>query len=336
MSGHRISQDEAPFFAWAVTLGRRLNSKELDMCAALVDEKTRLSAAKIPDRVEATRHILTKLLPRLVLWNEHPTIQPNHWVYSLANGKQVVESPTLTSKVLGFDVIGEESLVCMAYCWGHKDQVSHVGVGIMQLIPVVPPHPTGRDLLRAHSHELHELERDAFTDPDLKEDVIIRRLCILLCLKFSYARAIGNFQGFDYKRLNCNIPARTIYLDGLPLTGWEFRLSMVNLGVYKNGMLVEETYQCSCATFRGGDNTTFLWDDNLDGKEKWLHFISIDMIIANLPKGASGESGSSSRHHTRGSSSSTRKSQARPVASSSGTNSGSAVPGGSSSTNAHS
>jgi len=71
--------------------------------------------------------------------------------------------------VLGFDIEAEESLVAMAYCWGLKDQVAHVGISIMQLIPVIPPHKTGRELLIAHANEVRlYLQPFLFLSLDLK------------------------------------------------------------------------------------------------------------------------------------------------------------------------
>lgn len=125
----------------------------------------------------------------------------------------------------------------------------------------------------------------------MQEDVIIRRLCILLTLKRAYVRAIGQVVGFDYATIDCRVPQRTIFVRGARLTGWEFRLSMVNMGVYKSNIASsEEKYQCACAVYRGGEDTVFLFDDTLETEGRWLHFISVEAIISNLPRGAQGES----------------------------------------------
>lgn len=73
-------------------------------------------------------------------------------------------------------------------------------------------------------------------------------------------------------------------VDGKPLYGWEFRLFKANLGVVRHGFLLEETYQCSSALYRGGKTTKFVWEENANEMGSWLHFYNADAIIAGLPK----------------------------------------------------
>ena len=51
-------------------------------------------------------------------------------------------------------------------------------------------------------------------------EVVLRRLCILLCLKQAYIRAIGQPIGFDWSRLEFNIENDTARGDQLLLKGW--------------------------------------------------------------------------------------------------------------------
>jgi 4'-phosphopantetheinyl transferase len=54
----------------------------------------------------------------------------------------------------------------------------------------------------------------SFISPDQPDEVILRRLCALLTLKQAYIKAIGQPMGFDFSRLEFNIPAQTAHGDG--------------------------------------------------------------------------------------------------------------------------
>jgi 4'-phosphopantetheinyl transferase len=115
-----------------------------------------------------------------------------------------------------------------------------------------------------------------------RDDVILRRLCILLTIKTAYIKALGQPPGFDFSRIDCNIPEETIEVDGRSLTGWEFRLFKANLGVVRRGLLIEETYQCSVAVHRGGDETRFIWEEDEKNMANWVHFITTDTVLRSL------------------------------------------------------
>ena len=62
--------------------------------------------------------------------------------------------------------------------------------------------------------QLTPLEQ-SFIAPDLGEEVVMRRLCVLLALKQAYIKAIGQPMGFDWSRLEFNIPQKTASGDGV-------------------------------------------------------------------------------------------------------------------------
>jgi 4'-phosphopantetheinyl transferase len=131
--------------------------------------------------------------------------------------------------------------------------------------------------------QLTELEL-TFLSPNLGDEVVLRRLCILLALKSAYIKAIGQPIGFDWSRLEFNISEETCSGDGQPLTGWEFRLYKAHLGVQRRGILVEESYQCVTAHFRGTPDSKFVWQDNNKDLESWVQFINIDQMTNVIPK----------------------------------------------------
>jgi len=120
----------------------------------------------------------------------------------------------------------------------------------------------------------------SFLSPDLPDDVVLRRLYILWTVKESYTKALGQPFGFDFSRIECNIPEETINVDGQPLRGWEFRLFKANLGIVRKEQLVEEVYQCTCAIYRGGEKTRFVWTrEEKKETDKWLRFVRVDDLI---------------------------------------------------------
>lgn len=116
------------------------------------------------------------------------------------------------------------------------------------------------------------------------DEVVLRRLCIILSLKQAYIKAIGQPLGFDLSRLEFNIPEETARGDEHPLEGWEFRLFKSQLGVLRSGKIIEESYQCACAFFRGSRESKFIWHNSQKELEGWVQFINIDQMVKVIPK----------------------------------------------------
>ena len=169
----------------------------------------------------------------------------------------------------------------------HKVCVAHVFFLSLFLFHATRPRVSSRQhaltRLTSLSLQLTELEM-SFLSPSLGDEVVLRRLCILLALKSAYIKAIGQPIGFDWSRLEFNISEETCSGDGQPLTGWEFRLYKSHLGVQRRGILVEESYQCVTAHFRGTPDSKFVWQDNNKDLESWVQFINIDQMTNVIPK----------------------------------------------------
>lgn len=266
---------------WAVSIGRKISREEFATCLNLVDPKARVKAEKFANRNDAFRYVLSKLLPSVVLWREHPTVPPSQWCHNVTkNGKDYFGCADST-QVFGYDTARGDSLVTIAFAYGNKPQVINIGIDIMQLI--VPRGISARKFADSFAHKLTPNE-ELVLDGKLKDEVILRRLCILLTIKSAYIKALGQPAGFDYSRIDCNIPEESMMVDGKPLLGWEFRLFKANLGVVRHSLLLEETYQCSSALYRGGKTTKFVWEENVNEMKSWLHFVNAESIIAGLPK----------------------------------------------------
>jgi 4'-phosphopantetheinyl transferase len=225
--------------------------------------------------------------------------------------------------MIGYHLAWENSLIGMVMVQGKQREVVNIGLGIKQ-VAVEPRDvtvlqyveslshkvcmwhvffccpfsffcfhhheaaalfrsPPGPPLTRHSKPQLTSLEM-SFLTLDLGEEVVLRRLCILLALKAAYIKAIGQPIGFDWSRLEFNISEETCSGDGQPLTGWEFRLYKSHLGVQRRGILIEESYQCVTAHFRGTADSKFVWQDNNKDLESWVQFINIDQMTNVIPK----------------------------------------------------
>lgn len=132
--------------------------------------------------------------------------------------------------------------------------------------------------------------------PSNSDEVVLRRVSIVLTLKEAYNHAVGQPVGFDYSRLEFIVegshPSHGVtdvspYAlgDGIPLQGWEFRLFKAQLGVARQDQLSEESYQCVCAFFRGTrGESRFVWYNSEKELESWVQFINIDQMIKVIPK----------------------------------------------------
>ncbi|KAJ8456566.1 hypothetical protein ONZ45_g1223 [Pleurotus djamor] len=184
--------------------------------------------------------------------------------------------------MIGYHLATENSLCGMAMTQGIQRKVINIGLGMKQLL-VEPRGVSVQAYVESFSHKLTSLEMSMIT-PDLGDEVMLRRLCIVLSLKQAYIKAIGQPIGFDWSRLEFNIPEESVIGDGHPLTGWEFRIFKANLGVARKDVLVEEQYQCVCAFFRGTKDSKFIWHESQKELESWVQFINIDQMVKVIPK----------------------------------------------------
>jgi len=237
---------------------------------------------------DSFRQLMTNMLPLLMM--RHRRIPRAKWIDCVTpNGKHWIEqSPDdmppekFLHSMIGYHLAYENSLCGMAMTQGIQRRVINIGLGMKQLA-VEPRGATVAAYAESHAHKLTQLERN-LVGSDQTNEVVLRRLCIILALKQAYIKAIGQPLGFDWSRLEFNIPSETALGDGVPLQGWEFRVFKAQLGVARRDTLVEENYQCACAFFRGTKESTFIWNDSTKDLETWVQFINIDQMVKVIPK----------------------------------------------------
>ncbi|KDQ56027.1 hypothetical protein JAAARDRAFT_36818 [Jaapia argillacea MUCL 33604] len=280
---------DCPLLVWMLSLNREVTLDEYNQCFELV--RTCAPHAKIkhdPNNSDTFRQLVSQMMPLLMMrhrrvprakWKDNATPLGKHWIEQDAEG---MHPDRWLRSMIGYSLTYETSLVGMAMVQGRQRDVINVGIGIKQLA-VEPPGVTVRAYAESLSHKLTQLEL-SFISPDLTDEVILRRLCILLAVKQAYIRAIGQPIGFDWSRLEFNIPEESAMGDGTPLQGWEFRVFKANLGIVRKGVLLEESHQCVSAFFRGTRESKFIWHDNTKDLESWVQFINIDQMIKVIPK----------------------------------------------------
>ncbi|CAE6508677.1 unnamed protein product [Rhizoctonia solani] len=268
------SKEKEPLLhSWIITLGRPPTADEFSMCLRVLDTKSYERITDIPDPDEAWKSLVGRLIP-YVLMDQRRAPRTSWSLKESKYGKPYIDHGN-DQKTIGYNITHAHNIVGMACAIGPKHKVWNIGIDAMRISP--PEDMSVDDFIESLIHKLTPLEL-SFLDPSYTDEVKLRRLYILWTLKESYTKALGQPIGFDFARIECDIPHRTIRVDGEPLVGWEFRLFRANTGVLRKGVLVEESYQCTTAIYRGGSSTKLLWehDEGVGEGDKWLRFVRVE------------------------------------------------------------
>ncbi|KAH7913621.1 hypothetical protein BJ138DRAFT_1081171 [Hygrophoropsis aurantiaca] len=279
---------ECPLLVWMLALNRDVTTAEYDTCYHLVRECAPYANIPYsPTSIESFRKIISQMLPLLMM--RHRRISRSKWKHFEANGKHWIEQASddmppekFLQSMIGYHLSYENSLCGMVMTQGRQRQVVNIGLGLKQLA-VEPRGVSVPAYVESLAHKLTPLEM-SFITPDVGDEVALRRLCIILSLKAAYVNATVPRTGCDLSRIEFNIPNETARIDDHPLQGWEFRVYKAQLGVARTGNVIEESYQCACAFFRGTKESKFIWHDNSKDLEAWVQFINIDQMVKVIPK----------------------------------------------------
>ncbi|CCM00852.1 uncharacterized protein FIBRA_02895 [Fibroporia radiculosa] len=242
-----------------------------------------------PNVPDSARQVIAHLLPLLMM--RHRRIPRAKWRDMVnQNGKHYIEqdcdsamNPTHKLRsMIGYHLAYDNNVVGMVMTQGRQKDVVNIGLGIKQLAVYPPDAPVGA-YAESFYHKLTAMEQ-SFIKPDEGDDVVLRRLCLMLALKQAYIKAIGQPIGFDWTRLEFDIPKESATGDGIPLQGWEFRVWQTQIQITRNGQPVRESYQCACAFFRGSRESKFIWQKEQKDLESWVQFINLDQLVNVVPK----------------------------------------------------
>ncbi|KAF9052319.1 hypothetical protein BDZ89DRAFT_1218766 [Hymenopellis radicata] len=263
---------EHPILIWMLSLNREYTLEEYDACYSLLKDHfphVQLGAFT-PGDADSFRHIITQLLPILMMrhrripkanWRDRVTPNGKHWIEQMPEGMQ---PGRFLASMIGYHIQKQKYVV-------------NLGLGI-QLIALPSRCRSLVNYLDSLKIEINLIPRDQGIETAL------RRISIILALKEAYVHAIGLSRGFNYQRLEFDVPAGKALCDGHPLQGWEFRLWNAKLGVARGDTIVEELYVCVSAFFRSTQESTFIWNDERRNLQTWVQFVDIDQMIKVLPK----------------------------------------------------
>ncbi|PCH43223.1 hypothetical protein WOLCODRAFT_138255 [Wolfiporia cocos MD-104 SS10] len=281
---------DRPILVWMLYLNREMSQQEYDQCYQCM--QICVQHAQVPyafNRGETTRQIIAHLLPLLMM--RHRRIPRAKWRDMVSqNGKHYIEQDVDSAmnptnrlySMIGYHLAYDQNLVGMVMTQGRMKEVINIGLGVKHWA-VSPPDAAVSAYAESFYHKLTPLEQ-SFIKPEEGDDVVLRRLCILLALKQAYIKAIGQPMGFDWARLEFNIPNESVTGDNIPLLGWEFRVWTASTAIERSGAIVHEKYQCACAFFRGTRESRFIWQKEQKDLESWVQFINLDQLINVVPK----------------------------------------------------
>ncbi|TFY72500.1 hypothetical protein EVG20_g505 [Dentipellis fragilis] len=144
---------------------------------------------------------------------------------------------------IGFNVSHDNDLVAMAFAPGvHDPPAYRIGVDVMKVqLPLREPF---RSFVDTVGDTFTSLEKALLLSVDVPEEEALRRFYLMWTMKEAYTKALGIGLGFDFRRIECDVPAKTVSVDGVPPKGWEFTTFTLTLG--------GAPYQGVVARFVGG------------------------------------------------------------------------------------
>ncbi|KAF8331858.1 uncharacterized protein EI90DRAFT_3055653 [Cantharellus anzutake] len=272
---------DPPIYAWILTLNRLPTIEEYNICFQCLDKDSQTKVTNIlarsGDQYAAWSCLCGRLLPHIVMNQREIPISAWRIVGNEDGSKPSILCPAYEKK-LGYNISHDGLLVAMAFALGPAAAVANVGCDVRRIH--LPSSISTSVFVESLSHKITPLER-SFLSTDLGDEVIMRRIFILWTLKEAYLKAIGQplRLGFDWNRIECDIPNETITVDGRILCGWEFRLFKANVNVHpRKDPRSEQVYQVTAAIYRGGESTSFVWNQELK-LDPWLRFLTVDSVM---------------------------------------------------------
>lgn len=285
--------DKPSLSVWIITLGvgESVTKDDFETCSRAVDKSCVPKHSYLKGEI-AWRYIVGSLLPQMVMRRRH--IPRNKWAFYKTKqmegtGKPYIalNSDTATGgqdpMAMGFSVAETGAAMAFAHSFGAKHQVTNIGVGIRAQTPgvSVPAY------VKSHLHELTaKEERSISLAVTGDEATTTRRLNLILCVKDAYIKAIGQQAGFDYSRIDCDVPGKMMSVDGQSLAGWHIRLFAANLAPTEELMSHKAPlhYQVAVAVFRGGHGLKFSFAQSSEDLSSFVTFFDVREVVKAVPR----------------------------------------------------
>ncbi|KAL1735739.1 4'-phosphopantetheinyl transferase superfamily [Schizophyllum commune] len=180
----------------------------------LVDAESQARIKRFYHRADACRCLIGRLLPRVLL-KQHGIPAAQMTFGKTDAGKPYVTTPLDPS--IAFNVSHDSSFVAMVFAPGGANPPAYsVGVDIMEVR--MPRGETYASLTETFGEQLTTLERRQLRA--LQPEEGLRHFFWIWTTKEAYTKALGIGLGFDFNRVEVDVAARTIRIDGVIPQGW--------------------------------------------------------------------------------------------------------------------
>ncbi|KAI0921498.1 hypothetical protein AcW1_004544 [Taiwanofungus camphoratus] len=170
--------------------------------------------------------LVGRLLPRMLL--KERGISPRAMQFSKTEaGKPYITTEGLDTPI-GYNITHDSGLIAMAFTSGddlYPDPPAYrIGLDVMQLR--LPRRETFAGFVDIVSDQLTSLERDILLPPSpappLTQAEALRRFYLIWTLKEAYTKALGLGLGFNFRRIEYDVPRDVVRIDGVIPRGWKF------------------------------------------------------------------------------------------------------------------
>jgi len=190
---------------------------------AFVDEASRSRLQRFYKVDDTFRGLIGCLLPRMLL-SEIGVPRTSMTFGKTPEGKPYINGPDLPHPV-GYNITHDDSVIAMVHAIGEDlplDPPAHkLGIDIMRL--TIPRGQKVSDFILIFKEQLTDFELNLLPPKGpLAEEEIIRRFFLIWTLKEAYTKALGLGLGFDFKRIEYDVPQNVVLIDGSRPLDWRF------------------------------------------------------------------------------------------------------------------
>ncbi|KAH9853709.1 hypothetical protein C2E23DRAFT_884383 [Lenzites betulinus] len=220
---------------WAVTLDTTAVGELEDLYQQgllLLDEESKVHLKKYYHRIDSVRGLIGRFLPRLLLKERGVPVE------SVRFAKTQAGKPYITTELdipVGYNITHDNGVIAMAFSSGsslYPDPPAYrIGVDVMLL--QLPKRDTFSGFVEIFRDQLTDLERKILLPhapaPSISKHEELRRFYLIWTLKEAYTKALGLGMGFDFSRIEYDVPNDVVRIDGQVPRGWEFtRFKLIN------------------------------------------------------------------------------------------------------------
>ncbi|KAI0722954.1 hypothetical protein C8Q76DRAFT_721089 [Earliella scabrosa] len=209
-----------------------LNTRALDeldemyhQAVEMLDVESKAHLAKYYHRVDSVRGLIGRLLPRMLLSRRDVATG------EMKFAKTSVGKPYITTPIdppIGYNITHDNGVVAMVHSSGsdlYPDPPAYrLGIDVMLL--QLPKRDTFPGFVGIFSEQLTDVERTILLPPtpilELSQHEQLRRFYLIWTLKEAYTKALGLGMGFDFGRIEYDVPNDLVRIDGQEPRGWEF------------------------------------------------------------------------------------------------------------------